>query len=167
MINYLKDNFLDQQYRFNSADLPVTTRNFRNNDEKDKRIIREVNKNVKKWNNYLNGDLFQKMRIEPIYIKETEDEFILCVNLAVKYLRDIHYLQLAYYGRIVYTDDIINNPFNEYFLQLINIREISQRRFDQMIRYSKNYRGPFITPVEQMDYLEKMEKRRASDIVYK
>lgn len=183
VLNMIKFEFLDKQYFFNMSNRPVATRNSNINTKKeDKKYIKHIKNNINEWNQVLplNSDHIKTMVIKPIFIKETDNEFVITVNAKLLYLNKTLHLQLTYYGKIEKTDDFLNGGTDTYILQLVNIKPITKFDFSQLITtincsttsdyefiaQGDNNTDPFISMAEQMAYVNKINKIHENEEYY-
>uniref|UniRef100_A0A6C0LTK6 Uncharacterized protein n=1 Tax=viral metagenome TaxID=1070528 RepID=A0A6C0LTK6_9ZZZZ len=161
LLMLIKSEFMDEQYRFNIPNQPVTTRYpCYESYKKDSKLLKQLRLEVESWNVLFykyyqtNEKLIQIKDIKMVFIQETQHEFIVKVNIALSYLyKSMHY-QLTFYGQIDKTDDIINNPIEQYTLQLINIIPIMKSEYFSDIENET----PFLTMQDQLKYVDKINK---------
>ena len=80
-LKMIKYEYLDTQYKFNIATLPVTSRSPNKNTEiLDKKYLRHIKKNIENWNEIFDHHAIIVKHIKPIFIQETENEFIIYFN---------------------------------------------------------------------------------------
>lgn len=159
LIADIKLKYADNQYRFNLANQPVTTRYpNRTTEKKDEKYLKYVKKNIETWNRVYgkNEKLLSTKQIKLILVMETEREFLIKVNVQLIYLNKTMHLELTYYGQIEKTDDFLNGGNDIYTLQLIEIRPISKDNFCKGTDSSDH--GPFMSMKEQMAYVDKINK---------
>jgi hypothetical protein len=166
ILEIIRNKFLDRQYFFNMATLPVTMR-YANTNVRGK-YIKHIKNNIGKWNKVLSSlgsEQIEPIEIKPIYIEETEDEFVILANVKLLFLNKTLHLQLTYYGKIEKPDDFLNGDIDIYVLQLVGIKPISKNEFGQ-----NNYTGipmePFMSMDEQMAYVNKINKMHANEEIY-
>lgn len=111
LIDLLRNEFVDSQYRFNVPNQPVTT----TRSNIDTKYLRQIENNITKWNR-----VFQKYystydehitlsELVPVFIMETEREFIIQINVALMYRSKSFHLQLLYYGTVMKSDTFLND----------------------------------------------------------
>lgn len=176
LLDMIKEEFLDKKYYFNMANLPVTTRYSNYNiKSKDKKYIKHIKNNINEWNEIFddnqNSDKYIEIKeIKPIFIKETENEFIITINTKLSYLQKTLHIQITYYGQIEENDDFINNDTetDTYILQLIQFKPIHKNDYGQNITaYNNNiHNSSFITMDEQMAYVNKIKKMHENEEEY-
>ncbi|XWV25202.1 hypothetical protein QJ856_gp0570 [Tupanvirus deep ocean] len=171
LLDIVKEEFLDKQYYFNIPNLPVTTRNSnRNTKSKDKQYIKHIKNNIKEWNDLITQNSSKKYididDIKPLFVKETDSEFVITVNIKIYYLKRTIHLQATYYGKIDRNDDFMNNDSDTYVLQLVQLKPINKNEFNQNFVAANNYTGPFMTMDEQMSYVDKINKMHENEEEY-
>ncbi|XWV26461.1 hypothetical protein QJ857_gp0608 [Tupanvirus soda lake] len=171
LLDMIKDEFLDRQYSFNIPNLPVTTRNSNlGTKSKDKKYVLHIKNNIKEWNEVLTQKSSKKYinvdDVKPLFVKETESEFVITVNIRMYYLKRSLHLQATYYGKIDRNDDFMNDDTDTYILQLVQLKPISKNEFNQNFVAANNYTGPFMTMDEQMAYVNKINKMHENEEEY-
>jgi hypothetical protein len=170
----IEEDFLNPEYVFNVASLPVETL-YPNKDDDyfAGSYAYFVQRNVKSWNeifpryfgiNSLN--LIQYAEIRPIYIIKTIKDFVFKTNVGVIYDNKLLVFQVTYYGSVEPTQD----PFREdtvYSFQMIDIRYVPTMVTlpgevkDSMYRYSIP-----TTMSEQLDYVGKINQMHCEENLY-
>lgn len=164
LFSQIKDQFLDQKYYFNLSTQPVTSRYLGHNlSKKDKKYLKHIKNSILEWNQLLDKKLIKIKEIIPIFIKETEDEFVITVNVRISYHKKMLYLSLVYYGKNQRSDDFINHPQDTYVIQLIDLKVISKNDFYQKNRATEND-APFITMDEQLAYVNKIHQMHQNEL---
>lgn len=173
LIDMIKTEYVDNQYKFNVPGLPLTTRYpTRDTAHKDKKYEKHIRNNVKDWNSVFNeiyhinlDNLIRVGNIKMLFIEETDAEFVINLNVSIVYAptraaKNILYLNLVYYGQIEKCDDFIRNSDTDdvYIMQLIMLRPISKREFNQSTNIIGVNEQPFITMGQQMAWVEKRNK---------
>lgn len=164
LLSMIKSEFLSESYTFNFANLPVTTR-YPNSDSmrKDNIYKKYITKSIEEWNDVFNGDHKTKnyllvKNISLLFIKETENEFVIVSNIKLLYLNKSLHLQTTFYGKINRNDDFINGGFDTWILQLVDIKPIKKAEYNSSINQSNSWSGPFMSMTEQMAYVDKINK---------
>lgn len=163
---YIDTTYSNNKYKFNLANLPVTSRTPSTSTyHSDKKYIKLVKREIMMWNNifpkYYNTDkdLIQIKDFKPTYIAETEYEFVLKADVKLVYrMRSMHF-RIEYYGQLIKGLDFINGEKNTYDMKLIGIDAITKSDFDSQLR--PNQRGnisSFITMEEQLKYVDAVNK---------
>ena len=156
LLQNIKKYHVNNQYKFNIATLPVTARSPSSSTlHLDKKYIKHITKNINSWNKTLNipQESINVVKIKPIFITETSNEFIVKANTDILYLKKHIFLQLTYYGYIERSDD----PFNQndyYTLQLVDLKPITRQEYMS----EHNIHQPFMSMAEQMEYVSKINK---------
>ena len=186
----VKNEYIDLFYKFNTANLPVTTRMMGSLlNPKDQMYLKYIKKDIAKWN-----DIFEMyyqdprkyleiIEIKPVFIKETEDEFDIKVNAYLRYKGKGLFLELCYFGSVDRSDDFLNGGKDVYIIQLYYVRQISREDYmgtakdfeltlDQI--YNSKIRGgngrsvwqgtPFRTLADDMDYVHQVEKMHKNEL---
>lgn len=170
LINIIKTEYLDDQYKFNIANLPVTTYHPNRDTKKmDKKYLKHIKNNIKEWNNILREYTQNKISVRdiiPILIMKTENEFIIKVQVQLIYLNKTLHLQLMYYGQIEKLDDFLNYGSDIYILQLIDISPMSKKEYNMFKEKEPDNYLPFMTMNEQMEYVDKINKMHAEEANY-
>jgi len=174
LIDLVKKQYLDNQYQFNVANRPITTRYFmspkvaKSNTYRDNDYLRIIRKDIRGWNGIMgkNKNIFLD-DLCLISITETDDEFIIKINARIMYLKNTIHLRLTYYGQIIRSDDFLNGGHDEYILQLVDMEPISQREYScEYHDKSKNSTNNdiFMTMDEQMEYVRSVHKMHADEV---
>ena len=149
VLENIKKEYLNPTYNFNLASLPVTSRSA-NNDYHDRKYIRFVRSEVEKWNEMFTYKRIIVNDIVPLYIAETEDEFLIKANVSISYDKKNIWLQLTYYGKIEQSDTFDKD--NVYILQLTELKKASDNPWQGSVK------SPFMTMPEQMKYVNKVKQ---------
>lgn len=158
LLEIIKDEYLDQNYKFNIIGLPVTTRNF-NNSPIDKKYIYHIRNNINEWN-HLSDKIIELLNIKLVFIQETENEFLIKVNVKILYAKKTMHLSLCYHGRIERTDDPINLGNDVYIFQLVDIKPLSRNDFDTKHLISNQ----FITMEDQLKYVDRINQMHNNEM---
>lgn len=164
----IKSEFVDDQYKFNTPNLPATTRNNGMTKPIDGKYLGFIRRDIDGWN-VLFYKYFQSNKryliikdIRILFVRETEDEFFITVNVSMMYRgRSIHF-QLTYYGQKLKSDDFLNNPVDEYNLQLVDIKPIP--RDDFYVTYEpRDLSKPPMSMADQMKYVDRIRRLHQSE----
>lgn len=171
LFHLIKSNYLDNQYQFNIANQPTITRyynqNMTNTDNKCLEYIRKnIRKNILLWNKiFENKKIIEINTINPIFIIETSNEFIIKTNVSLIYRNKTMHLQLTYYGQIKISDDFLNDGKDTYILQLTDIQPLKKSDYDLQIKEINEYdNNPFMTMQEQLQYVDKINQLHENEI---
>jgi hypothetical protein len=176
LLSMIKSEFLEERYIFNIANLPVTTRYSNHNSKRlDNKYEKYIKNSISEWNELFNNsdmsnNILSIKKIKLLFIKETENEFVVIGNVQLLYQNKTLHLQITYYGKINKNDDFINDGIDTCSLQLVNIKPISKTEFDNST-HSLNKRnsileshsGPFISMEEQMAYVNRINKMHQNE----
>lgn len=164
LLDIIKSEYVNSKFKFNIANQPVTSR-YSNKNTKiaDHKYIKYIKNNIKKWNdffeNMFKNGLIHVIEIKPIFVKETENEFFIKVNVKLFYQEKTLHLELTYYGQIEKSDDFLNGGNNVYNLQLVEIKPLTKSDYNASIEESnRNKNNPFMTMSEQLLYVDKINK---------
>lgn len=169
LIKVITSELVDSQYKFNLKALPVSTRYASTNSIcSDEKYLRHIRNNIRSWDKILKryGMGIKIIKLIPILISETEDEFIIVVGVKLSYVKNskrvgtIYNIELIYYGKIMRSDDFLNGGSDIYILQLTSMRTINWDE-DSYNRY--NDHGPFISMKEQLDYVEEVNQMHKNE----
>jgi hypothetical protein len=166
----IETDFLEPQFMFNIASLPVETLYPNKNDDYFKESYGLfVQRNVARWN-----EIFPKYfsikpkvyihyaNIKPIYIIKTIKDFVLKTNVGVIYNGELLTLQLTYYGTIEPPRD----PFREdtvYSFQMTEIRYVSNIESVPTGIYSSLHRDIPTTMNDQLEYVNKINRMHCDE----
>ena len=107
LVELIKNEYMDPKYRFNIANLPVTSRQSNTSTLKlDKKYLKHVRDNIESWNKIFNSyckrnkNIFIVQEIKPIFVMETDHEFIIKVFTKLSYQKKSMHLELTYYGEM-------------------------------------------------------------------
>lgn len=175
LIELIKNEFMDLGYRFNVANLPVTTRQSNTSTLKlDKKYLKHVRNNIESWNDifdsYCKGDkkIITIKGIRPIFVMETDHEFIIKVLVKIFYQDRSMHLELTYYGEMDRKDDFDNWGCDSYIIQLVTIRPIVKTEYDQIVGdrnvQESEHSGPFMSMKDQMAYVDHVNKMHREEI---
>lgn len=159
LIGIINSDYVDSQYKFNTINLPVTTRcPNKKMSKQDNIYIYLIESDIIKWNSLFNQtfNIIKPEKINLLLITETEAEFILKADAKIIYTTKKIYVELNYYGRIKKSDDFFNNFHDTYYVQLFDIRQISKDNFKNTKKNSNFCYNPFITMDEQLAYVKKI-----------
>ena len=154
VLENIKKEYLNPTYNFNLASLPVTSRSS-NNDYHDKKYISFVRSEVEKWNEMFTHKRIIVNDIIPLYIAETEDEFLIKANVSISYDKKSMWLQLTYYGKIEQSDTFEKD--NVYILQLTELKKANDNP------WQGNVKSPFMPMSEQMKYVDKVKQMHRNE----
>ena len=84
IIQNIKNHFLDTEYQFNISALPVRSHQWSNKNINDRIYLKHIQNNIREWNRILKCKL-KLLDINPIFVKETDDEFFVQVNVKLWY----------------------------------------------------------------------------------
>lgn len=160
LIDIIKQKYLNSQYLFNLPNNPVITRYPTSNFlPQDSKYLKNISANIMKWNNILTSpvNLLFIDNIQPINVLETDNEFLIKVNVKLIYLNKSFYVQLIYYGLIDKMDDFFTSQDNTYRLQMVAMDEINNLIY-QKSKEPILVELPFMTMEEQMNYVDKINK---------
>lgn len=162
-LNKIKSEYLDTQYNFNVSILPVTSRSPNKNTSRiDAKYLRHIKQNINNWTEAFDRrQVFIVKDIKPIFIKETDNEFVVQTNTAFLYQKQLIYLDLTFYGQIERTDDFLNGGSDIYIIQLINAKPLSKTDYSTKI----NDYNPFPSLDENMKYVDKVNKMHANEMI--
>lgn len=159
LLEKIKNEYLNLNYKFNIIGLPVTTRSVSTNYSYiDQKYIRHIRRNIKSWT--INVDILEILEINPIFVEDTDSEFIIKVNVKLLYDNKTLHLALSYYGLIDKTDDFINDGSDVYILQLIEFNPINKSEYQQL-NIEKNH-DQFIS----MKYVDKINNMHNNEKYY-
>ena len=162
LLNKIKDTYLDSQYYFNDATLPVTSRSPNKNTARiDKKYLHHIKQNINNWNESFDqyGQAFVVKDIKPIFIQETENEFVIQSNVMIYYKYHMIYLDLTFYGQIERSDDFLNGGSDIYIIQLVSAKLVSESKYHSAV---KKYQ-PFLSMEENMKYVDRINKMHADE----
>lgn len=168
LIKLVRSKLVDQNYNFNFANLPVTSRYpSKDTSRSDGLYTMYIKKDIQSWSNKLfgkNKNSIQVSEIKLVSITETIKEFIIDANIILVYGGEEKFLKLRYYGVIQQSDDPFFGGNDEYYLQLTSVKEITEEEYEARIEASG--RGPFVTMSEQMEYVNKIKKMHDNEMDY-
>ena len=172
LLYLIRSEYVDEQYKFNMANLPVTTRNNSGKpNATDRKYLKFIGRDIDGWNELFykyfqsTGKYLHTRDIKILFIRETEDEFFLTVNVFMLYLKRTIHFQLTYYGQKLRSDDIINEPDDEYNLQLVDIKPIPKSDFDVTYepRDVAESSHPFMSMADQMTYVDRIRRMHQNE----
>jgi hypothetical protein len=166
----IRSEYVDDQYRFNIPNQPVTTR-YPNKYSFaiDKKFLKHVRDDIEGWNELFykyyqtNEQYIKVVSLKPVYIMETQNEFVTTVNSCISYINKNMYYKLTYYGIIDRNDDFLNGLSDQYTLQLLNIIPISKSEFEVIV--TDNDDGPYMTMNEQLQYVDRMNRLHKDEML--
>lgn len=172
LLYLIRSEYVDDQYKFNIANLPVTTRNNSGKpNSADRKYLKFISRDIDGWNELFykyfqsTGKYLYTRDIKILFVRETEDEFFLTVNVSMLYLQRTIHFQLTYYGQKLRSDDIINEPVDEYNLQLVDIKPIPKSDFDVTFE-PQDVAGeshPFMSMADQMKYVDRIRRMHQTE----
>jgi len=168
---YIDSTYANNKYKFNITGLPVTSRYPNKNTIKpDKKYVSVIKRDIMSWNNlfpkYYHTDkrLITIQDIKPIFIMETEFEFVVQAIVKLSYRNKSMHFRVEYYGQINRTDDILNGPSDTYTIRLVGLKPISKSDFDiQPDPNNQEERGPFISMDSQLKYVDKINQMHKAE----
>lgn len=175
LVELIKIEFMDPRYRFNIANLPVTTRNSNKTTQKsDKKYLKHIHNNIQSWNEIFdsyctgNHNLISIMGIKPVFVMETDHDFVMKVLVKILYQEKSLHLELTYYGEMDKKDDFNDWGSDSYIIQLITVRPLIKSEYNHTIeaidiRQSENS-GPFMSMSNQMAYVNHINKIHQEEI---
>jgi hypothetical protein len=163
---------VDNQYKFNITNLPVTTRRPDGKINKsDARYLKHIRANINSWNDIFperygtNDKLIKIVKFRPIFVMETDNEFFMKVNVMLAYNNKPMYLALTYHGKLFKSGDF-EEP-DVYVIQLLTIQPIKKDEFESLVRELDEKYGcpgtPFMTMEQQMAYVNKVNEMHMYD----
>lgn len=177
LVDLIRKEFVDSQYKFNIPNLPQTTRYCTKYTKYlDDKYLEQIKQNINDWNEIFNHkNIILIKGIKPIFVIETEAEFVIKVNISLLYLNKTMHLEAEYYGQIEKSDEFLNGGFDSYILQLVSIRPIKRSEYDTtptpMDISGETYAGsfdskhkqsdinnPFMSMDEQLNYVDRIKK---------
>jgi hypothetical protein len=163
-------------YRWNIMNLPVTTKFITSRDADYTNVYeKKIRQNINSWNDILEDKYMlydrdiRSLEMKPLLVMETQNEFVVKVNVNIKYLDEIIPLELTYYGQIEKSDDMFD-AYTLYHLQLIEMHLI--KSIDVVPRPVKDMEFKYAeyanltdmpTLEEQLKYVEKMNNIRKNE----
>ena len=168
----IKSEYVDDQYRFNVSNQPVTTRYPNSNTcVIDGKYIKHIKRSIQSWNELFykyyqtNEQLLVVKDIKLFFVLETLNEFIIKANVSLLYLGKTLHLQVSYYGEIERTDDFLNGQTDKYVLQVTEVRPITKTEFGEKIipATSQSDTWPFMSMYDQMKYVDRINKLHQSE----
>lgn len=139
LLELIKAEYLDSQYKFNISTLPVTVKYPNHYTQSDEaRYVNSIMAHIISWNDvlkkYYNIDdtLIHIQDIYITYIMATAKEAIVKAMVKLEYGRDTIQLQLTYYCVILKTDDF-EMP-DEYVLQLTEMDKVFRYNFSGSVK---------------------------------
>lgn len=158
-LDIIKKTYLDTKHNFNAINLPVLSRTPNANTAiTDKKYIYHIKHSVKSWAETFGPDMIVN-NIKPIFIRETDKEFIVQTNTVIMFCKTICYLDLTFYGQIDKTDDFLNGGSDIYIIQLVSAKPLKKSDYNQEV---KEY-CPFMTMNEAMTYVDQINKTHAEE----
>lgn len=161
LIHLIKKNYLNPKYYFNLPNKPSNTRYplFQQLPQ-DIKYLKYIKEDINQWNKILEQQNIFVYNIKPIVIVETENEFLIKINVKLSYCDKFLYLQLSYYGVMDKTDDFFDNNGNTISLQMIGIDEITKQEYHRKPLVPE---ATFMTMEEQMAYVDKINKMHENE----
>lgn len=171
LLYLIRSEYVDDQYKFNTPNLPVTTRNNGMRNPTDGKYLKFIKRDIDGWNElfykYFQSNkkylLVREIRI--LFVRETEDEFFITVNVSMLYRdRTIHF-QLTYYGQKLRSDDFLNDPVDEFNLQLVDIKPIPRGDFEVTYEPSdlNGLSQPYMSMADQMKYVDRIRRMHQTE----
>lgn len=157
LLSIIRSNHLDPNYQFNIANSPINLMNLHKDNMHYDKYKKYITKEINSWKKIYKNN-FQVFNIEPIYIAETLDEFLVKANANINFYGKSLFVQVVYYGMVERSDD----PFNtcdKYKLQLVGIKKISRSEYSTITKID----NPFMTMNEQMEYIAKINQMHAEE----
>jgi hypothetical protein len=171
LIELIKSEFVDDQYtfnqyKFNTANLPVTTRYpNRNTKLEDNKYLRVIKNDINKWNTLFrkyydtNKKLIKIIQLKLIFVMETEAEFVVKVWAALLYRGRTLHLEITYYGEKERSDEFLRGEQIVYIPQLVSVKPIPKSDFDvQPLPMTQDEKGPFMSMDSQLQYVDRINK---------
>lgn len=166
LLELIRSEYQDDDYRFNLANLPVTSHvPNKNTIASDRKFMTAVERDIYSWNKLfqkyygIEKKLIKVKELRSSFIQQTADEFMIVLYASLMYLnRSIHF-KLQYYGQILRNDEFLNNPTTEYPLQLVDIQPIKKVDFNQTpVAKSVAEENPFLSMSEQLAYVDRINE---------
>lgn len=154
----INETSVNPSYRFNLANLPVTTLTppFSKTYQTYIKPIREY---CAKWNRTLRSLGYQPIRIKEVdlmQIMKCDEEFQIEAILSIRNGREPVDLRITLYGKLPRADDFgsEDEDDDEYDIQLVAVRRVDSS--DNFINSNRD--GEFFTRSEQLRHMEDVEK---------
>ncbi len=160
IIQKIKKYFLDTEYQFNISALPVRSHQWSSNNINDRIYLKHIQNNIREWNRLLKYK-FKLLDINPIFVKETDDEFFVQTNVKLWYNEKTAHLSLKYYGQIDRNDDFINDGTNTYLIQLVYLQPIKLSDYSKTVDVQ-----PFMSMDSQLEYVDRINKMHKNENSY-
>lgn len=158
LIQSISNNYLDTNYKFNSISLPVTNSYASKMDNYYKYHLSNC---IDNWNLDLNLNNLKLNDCKIIFVKETDNEFLVTFNAKLRYKNFTFYTQLKFYGVKERVEDF-DDKEQECVLQLISIKRINDSDYNHVVKKL----DPFISMDSQMAYVKKINEMHQLENIY-
>lgn len=162
LVDIIREEFVDSQYKFNVPNLPRNTRYCNKYTKQlDNKYLKQIKLNINEWNElFYQNNIIMVKNMKPIFIIETETEFVMKVNVSLLYQEKTMHMELEYYGQIEKCDEFLEGGCDSYILQLVSIRPIRKSEYDAEIGTINdvNINNPFMPMNEQLSYVDKIKQ---------
>jgi hypothetical protein len=167
----IRSEYVDDQYRFNISNQPVTTRSpNKNTVYQDNMYLKHIHRDIQGWNELFykyyqdNRPLIDVNDLRPTFVMETSNEFLITVYCKIKYIKTNIFFELKYYGQITRSGEFLNGGSDTYILQLVRITPISNALFDNTpLASHREEDNVFMTMKSQMKYVDRIDKMHANE----
>lgn len=169
LIELIKNEFVDSDFKFNISNLPVTTQNCNKfTCKNDKYIVKNIREYILKWNELFdNNPIIKILEIKPIFIMKTEREFFVKSFVKLFYNNRSLHLEVVYYAESDKGDDYDSWSDTSYTLYLNSIRPILKADYvysiEKIESIEKNNFGPFQSLSDQLKYVKKINEKHKND----
>ena len=167
----IRSEYLDDQYRFNISNQPVTSRSPNENTiVEDNRYLRYIRRDIQGWNELFykyyqdNRQLIKVKELRPTFVMETPNDFFITVYAKIQYLGKHIFFELKYYGQIERSGEFLNGGSDSHILQLVRISPVAQKQFqvNPQARHRKE-ESVFMTMDEQLRYVDRINEMHANE----
>ena len=171
----IQEDFLNTQFRFNVASLPITTivPNTFNQDVLG-RYTMKIRAFIDDWNNTLKekygltGKAIKVADINLLFIEETASEFVLKANIKITYLNRPYYLKTSFYGWADQYDLMTNREKDKnYYMQMYEILPITEFNYGRVPEVEhntlNNWDDTFRSYEQDRKYVQKVRNMHAGE----
>lgn len=166
LLELIRSEYQDDDYRFNLANLPVSTHvPNKNTMSEDRKFLRAIEKDIYSWNKLfqkyfsIENKLITVNELRGSFVQQTSDEFMIVLYASLMYLDKSIHFKLQYYGQILRNDEFLNNPTTEYPLQLVDIQPIRKAEFNNVpVASNLKEDTPFLSMQDQLAYVDRINE---------
>lgn len=160
-LKYVKKYYLDHNYVFNSANLPVSLGIVGDN-LKNAIYQKYILENIKEWSELFEDQFISVNGIKIYSVRETQSEFLVKAHVSLLYNKEDLYLELTYYGKIGEPQDFFKDLHSKYIIQLININRINRSQY-LILNTNKDIFPKLSDQMKYVEYINQIHQKELFD----